>query len=76
MKTRERNEVDGELAQVGVQLTREADARGDAGHAGAVQVVEVTICRGGKLEGAEADVVQGLVVDLRKPTMEGYFSAT
>ena len=55
--------VDGQLAQVSVQLTREAQAGGDTGHGGRDQVVQVTIGGGGELEGAEADVVQGLVVD-------------
>ncbi len=63
VETRERHQVDGELAQIGVQLTREAEAAGDAGHDGGDQVVQVTEGGGGQLQGAEADVVQGLVVD-------------
>ena len=59
----ERDHVDGELAQVGVELTWEAEARGDARHGGRDEVVQVTVGWGGELEGAEADVVQGLVVD-------------
>ena len=63
VQTRERDHVDGELAEVAVELAREAEAAGDAGHGGGHQVVEVTVGRGGELEGAEADVVQGLVVE-------------
>mmetsp|Transcript_23377 Transcript_23377/g.25913 ORF Transcript_23377/g.25913 Transcript_23377/m.25913 type:complete len:314 (-) Transcript_23377:12-953(-) len=62
----ERHEVDGELAQVGVELTGEAEAARDAGHDGRHEVVEVTEGRGRELEGAEADVVQGLVVDAHR----------
>merc|ERR1711977_248454 len=54
--------LDAELAEVGVELTREAEAAGDAGHAGRAEVVEVTVGGGGELEGTEADVVEGLVV--------------
>merc|ERR1711885_72970 len=62
VQTRERNEIDSQLAEVGVQLAREAQAAGHAGHAGGAQVVEVAVGWGGELEGTEADVVQGLVV--------------
>merc|ERR1712225_225937 len=58
----EGDEVDAELTEVGVELTREAEAAGDAGHAGRAEVVEVTVGGGGELEGTEADVVEGLVV--------------
>ena len=63
VKTRERNHVDGQLAQVRVQLTREAQASGDARHDGRDQVVQVTVRGVGQLQGAHADVVEGLVVD-------------
>merc|ERR1711934_925170 len=62
VQTGERDEIDSELAQVRVELAREAQAASDARHAGRAQVVEVAICRGGQLEGAEADVVQSFVV--------------
>merc|ERR1719440_1214677 len=63
VETREGDEVDSELAEVGVELAREADAGGDAGHGGRHEMVEVTVGRGGELEGAEADVVEGFVVE-------------
>mmetsp|Transcript_13666 Transcript_13666/g.19951 ORF Transcript_13666/g.19951 Transcript_13666/m.19951 type:complete len:499 (-) Transcript_13666:33-1529(-) len=63
VETRERDQVDSHLAQVGVKLTREAEARSDTGHGGGHQVVKVTVGGGGELEGTEADVVQGLVVE-------------
>merc|ERR1719478_1405899 len=62
MQTWEWDEVDTQLAQVGVQLAREAQAAGHAGHAGGAQVVEVAVGRGGELEGTEADIVEGLVI--------------
>merc|ERR1719201_2802283 len=63
VETRERHHVDGELAQVGVELAREPEAGGHARHGGRDEVVEVAVGRGGELERAEADVVQRLVVD-------------
>merc|ERR1712139_584039 len=62
VEARERDEIDTKLAEVGVELTRETQAARHAGHASGAQVVEVTIGRGGELEGTEADVVQSLVV--------------
>merc|ERR1711970_380356 len=58
----EGDEVDAELAEVRVELTGEAEAAGDTGHARGAEVVEVTVGGGGELESTEADVVQGLVV--------------
>eukprot|EP00162_Nutomonas_longa_P015877 comp22433_c1_seq1/m.54978 comp22433_c1_seq1/g.54978 ORF comp22433_c1_seq1/g.54978 comp22433_c1_seq1/m.54978 type:complete len:484 (+) comp22433_c1_seq1:197-1648(+) len=63
VQTRERNEVDRELAEISVELTREAEARGGSGHDGGHKVVKVTIGRGGELEGAEADVIERLIVN-------------
>jgi len=63
VKTGEGDEVHGELAEVGVELTREAEAAGDAGHGGRHEVVEVTVGRGCELEGTEADVVKSFVVE-------------
>ena len=59
----EGDHVDGQLAEVAVELAREAEAAGGGRHDGGDQVVEVTEGRGGELEGAEADVVQRLVVE-------------
>ncbi len=44
-------------------LTWEAQAAGDAGHDGGDEVIEVSEGGGGELEGAEADVIQGLIVE-------------
>jgi hypothetical protein len=63
VKTREGNHVDGELAEIAVELTRETQASGHTGHDGRDEVVEVTVAGVGELEGAHADVVEGLVVN-------------
>jgi len=63
VEAREWDQVDTKLAEVRVELTREAEAARDARHAGGAQVVEVTVGGGGELECAEADVVQSLVVE-------------
>merc|ERR1712205_210289 len=62
VETGEGDEIDTELAEVRVELTREAEAASDTGHARRAEMVEVTVGGGGELEGTEADVVQGLVV--------------
>ena len=63
MEAGEGDQVDGELAQVSVQLAGEAQAAGDAGHDGGDEVVQVAEGGGRELQGAEADVVQGLVIE-------------
>jgi hypothetical protein len=62
VKTREGDHVDSELSEIGVKLTREAQAGSHTTHGSSYQVVQVTIGRGGELEGTEADIVQSLVV--------------
>jgi len=63
VKTRERNHVDGEFSEVTVQLTWESKADRGTGHDLGYEVVQVSVGRGGELQGSEADVVQGFVVD-------------
>ena len=43
VETGEGNHVDGQLAEIGVELTREAQAGGDTGHDGGDQVVQVAV---------------------------------
>mmetsp|Transcript_8948 Transcript_8948/g.24149 ORF Transcript_8948/g.24149 Transcript_8948/m.24149 type:complete len:274 (-) Transcript_8948:278-1099(-) len=62
VQTGEGDQVDGQLAQVSVQLAREAQRAGDTGHDGGDEVVQVAKGGGGQLQGAEADVVQGLII--------------
>ena len=63
VETGEGDHVHGELAEVGVELTRESETGGDPAHCGRDEVVEISVGGRGELECAEADVVQGLVVD-------------
>merc|ERR1711939_108206 len=56
VEAREWDEIDAELAEVRVELTREAETGGDTRHTGGAQVVEIAVGWGGELEGTEADV--------------------
>lgn len=63
VETRERNQVDSQLAEIRVELTRETQAASDTRHGSRDKVVQITIGRGGELEGTEADIIQSLVID-------------
>ena len=63
VEPREWHHVHCELAQVAVELTREAEGACGAADSRRNQVVQVTVSWGGELEGAEADVVKGFVVE-------------
>jgi hypothetical protein len=60
METGEWDHVDGELAQVGVELTGETERDGDTGHDSRDEVVQVTVRGVVELEGAHADIVESL----------------
>lgn len=66
VETWERNQVDGDLAQVRVELTWEAEAACDTGHDDGDEMVQVTECWCGELERTEADVIQSFVVDAHR----------
>ena len=63
MQSWEGHHVDSKLTQISVELSREAETGGDSAHDTGHQVVEISVGRGGELEGAEADIIQGLVID-------------
>ena len=63
METGEGDEVNGELSEVRVKLSGETEAAGDTGKGGGDEMVEITVGGGGELEGSEADIVEGLVVN-------------
>mmetsp|Transcript_23888 Transcript_23888/g.61547 ORF Transcript_23888/g.61547 Transcript_23888/m.61547 type:complete len:315 (-) Transcript_23888:480-1424(-) len=63
VQTREGYKVHAHLAQVGVELAREAEAARRRRHDGRDKVVEVAEGGGRQLKCAEADVVQRLVVE-------------
>jgi hypothetical protein len=62
VKTGEWNHVDGELAEIAVQLTGETEGTSGTADGSRHQMVKITVGRGGELQGTEADVVQGLVI--------------
>lgn len=62
-QTGEGDEIDCEFAEIGVELTGESEAASDTGHGGGHQMVEISIGRGGELEGAEADIIQRFVIN-------------
>ena len=57
------NHVDRQLPEVSIQLTWEPETGSHSRHGQGDQMVEVTIGGGGELQGSEADVIQGLVVN-------------
>jgi len=63
METGERNEVDSELSEIRVELTGESEAAGDTGESSRNEMVKITISGGGELEGSEADIIEGLVIN-------------
>ena len=63
-----RDYVDGQLPQVGVELTREAQAGRNTGHVNRQVMGEIAVCRGGQLEGTKADIVQSLVLNTESPS--------
>ena len=63
METGEGNHVDGQFPQISVKLAGETKAGGDTGHGGGDEMVQVTVCGGGELQGTEADVVKSLIVN-------------
>ena len=56
VQTRERHQVDGELAEIGVELAGEAQAARDARHDDRDEVVQVAERRSGELEGTKANI--------------------
>ena len=63
VQAREWNEVHGDFTKIAVQLAREAEAAGHATHRCADEMIQITVCWCGELLGAEADVVQGFIVE-------------
>lgn len=57
VQARERDQVHSELAEVRVELAREAQAAGDAAHHRRDEVVEVAVARLGQFQGLEANLV-------------------
>ena len=63
MESREWDEVDSKLSEIGVELTGESEAAGESGEGGGDEMVKITVGGGGELEGSEADIVEGFVIN-------------
>jgi hypothetical protein len=63
MESGEGCEVNGELSEIGVKLTGESEAAGESGDGGWDEMVKITVGGGGELEGSEADIVKGFVIN-------------
>jgi len=63
MESWEWHQVDSELSQVRVELTWESEAAGDTREGSRDEMVKISVGWGGELEGSEADIVEGLVID-------------
>ena len=63
MESWEWDQVDSELSEIGVELTWESEAAGDTGESSRDEMVKITVGWGGELEGSEADIVKGLVIN-------------
>ena len=63
MKAWEGHHVYSKFPQISIQLAGESQAGGNARHGSRHQMVQVTIGWSGQLEGTEANIIQGLVVN-------------
>ena len=63
MESREWDEVDSELSEIGVELTWESEAAGNTGESSRNEMVKITVGWGGELEGSEADIVKSFVIN-------------
>merc|ERR1719213_1438500 len=63
MESWEWDQVNGELSEIGVKLTWESEAAGNTGEGGGDEMVKITIGWGGELEGSEADIIKGFVIN-------------
>jgi hypothetical protein len=63
MESGEGDQVNCELSEIGVELSWESKAASDSGKCGRHEMVEISIGGGGELEGSEADIIKGLVIN-------------
>ena len=54
------------LPEIGVELSGESEAGGDSRHDDGNEVVEISVGRGRQLQGPEANIVEGLVIDTER----------
>ena len=65
VEAREGNHVDGQLPQIRVELSGEAERSRHAGHGGADEMVQVSIRRRRQFQRAEANVVKSLFLVIK-----------
>jgi hypothetical protein len=63
MESWEWDEVDSKLSEIGVELSWESEAASNTGESGRDEMVKITVGWGGELEGSEADIVKGFVIN-------------
>jgi len=63
MESWEWDQVNSELSEIGVKLTWESETAGDTGDGSRDEMVKITVGWGSELEGSEADIVEGLVIN-------------
>ncbi len=63
MQPGEGHHVDGQLAEISIELTRETKASGDTRHGQRDEMVQVAIGRSGQFQGTETNVIERLVVN-------------
>ena len=63
VKAGEGDHVDSKFAEISIQLAWEAEASGDTRHGERDKMVEIAVGGSSELQGAEADVIESLVVN-------------
>jgi hypothetical protein len=63
VETGEGDQVNGELSEIGVELTGESEATGESGEGGGDEMVKITIGWGGKLKSSEADIIKSFIIN-------------
>merc|ERR1712086_522006 len=63
MESWEWDQVNSELSEIGVKLSWESEAASNTGESGRDEMVKITVGWGGELEGSEADIVKGFVIN-------------
>jgi hypothetical protein len=63
MESWEWDQVDSELSEIGVKLSWESEAASDTGEGSRDEMVKITVGWGGELEGSEADIIKGFVIN-------------
>ena len=63
MESWEWDQVNSKFSEIGVELTWESEATGDTGDSSRDEMVKITVGWGGELEGSEADIVKGFVIN-------------